>query len=92
MQRRIAQELGELGLLATPRNPTPHPPVYGDLAKLQYMNAVLRESLRLLPVLAVGPQRITSAPATDLGGYAVPAHTEVLVRAPPSSYVNEGHN
>ena len=82
MQRRIAQELGELGLLATPRNPTPRPPQYADLAKLQYMHAVLRESLRLLPVSAVGPQRITSAPATDLGGYAVPARTEVLVRAP----------
>ena len=82
VQRRIAQELSKLGLLATPRNPAPRPPVYADLAKLQYMNAALRESLRLLPGSAVGPQRITSAPATDLGGYAVPARTEVLVRAP----------
>ena len=81
MQQRIAEELAGLGLLATPKSPAPRQPEYGDLVKLRYVNAVLRESLRLLPVSAVGPQRITFAPATDMGGYAVPANTEVLVRA-----------
>lgn len=41
---------------------------------------VLRESMRLLPVTAVGMNRVTTAPITNLGGYAVPANTNVLVR------------
>ena len=80
VQRRIADELASRGLLATAANPTPRRPRHGDLARLPYLEAVLRESLRVLPVSAVGVQRVTSAPVTDLGGYAVPANTEVLVR------------
>lgn len=80
---------GRAGPAGHAQEPTPRQPEYGDLVKLRYVNAVLRESLRLLPVSALGPQRITSAPATDMGGYAVPAHTEILVRAQPSSSILE---
>ncbi len=82
VQARVAAELESLGLLATPGNPAPRRLEYADLAKLPYMDAVLRESLRLLPVSAAGLQRITprDQPVTDIGGYAVPANTEVLVR------------
>lgn len=80
VQRRIADELDSRGLLATAANPTPRRPRHEDLARLPYLDAVLRESFRVLPVSAVGMQRVTSAPVTDLGGYAVPANTEVLVR------------
>lgn len=81
VQARVAAELESLGLLATPGNPTPRRLEYADLTKLPYMDAVLRESLRLLPVSAAGLQRITprDKPVTDIGGYAVPANTEVLV-------------
>ena len=51
------------------------------LIALPYLDAVLRESLRLLPVSAVGMQRATAVPVTDLGGYAVPPGIDVLVRA-----------
>ncbi|KAK9833551.1 hypothetical protein WJX81_005391 [Elliptochloris bilobata] len=78
VQRRLAEELGTRGLLATPANPVPRRPEPEDLAALPYLEAVLRESLRLLPVSAVGMQRATAAPVTDLGGYAVPANTDVL--------------
>ena len=81
VQRRVAEELDSRGLLATLANPTPRRPQHADLANLPYLDAVLRESLRLLPVSAVGMQRVTAAPATDLGGYAVPAGIDVLVCA-----------
>ena len=81
VQRRIAEELDARGLLATPANPAPRRPQHADLAALPYLDAVLRESLRLLPVSAVGMQRATAAPVTDLGGYAVPPGIDVLVRA-----------
>lgn len=81
VQRRVAKELDARGLLATPANPTPRRPQHADLAALPYLDAVLRESLRLLPVSAIGMQRVTAAPVTDLGGYAVPAGIDVLVRA-----------
>ena len=54
VQARVAAELESLGLLATPGNPIPRRLEYADLAKLPYMDAVLRESLRLLPVSAAG--------------------------------------
>ena len=81
VQRRVADELDALGLLASPANPAPRRPQHADLANMPYLDAVLRESLRLLPVSSTGMQRVTSASVTDLGGYAVPAGTEVLVRA-----------
>ena len=81
VQRRVAEELDARGLLATPANPVPRRPQHADLAALPYLDAVLRESLRLLPVSAIGMQRVTAAPVTDLGGYAVPAGVDVLVRA-----------
>jgi hypothetical protein len=81
VQARLAAELDAQGLLATPGNPAPRRPEYGDLAKLPYLDAALRESLRVLPVSAVGMQRTTQAAVTDLGGYAVPAKTDVLARA-----------
>jgi hypothetical protein len=85
VQARLAAELDAQGLLATSGNPAPRRPEYNDLAKLPYLDATLRESLRMLPVSAVGMQRTTQAAVTDLGGYAVPAKTDVLARARPGS-------
>ena len=80
VQARVAAELGAAGLLATARNPNPRRPTYGDLAALPYLDAVLRESLRIMPV-SVFMYRETVAPVTDIAGFAVPANTEVMVRA-----------
>ena len=80
VQARVAAELDGAGLLATPRNPNPRRPTYADLAALPYLDAVLRESLRIMPV-SVFMYRETVDPVTDLGGFAVPANTEVMVRA-----------
>lgn len=76
----MAAELDAAGLLATAKNPNPRRPTYGDLAALPYLDAVLRESLRIMPV-SVFMYRQTVDPVTDLAGYAVPANTEVMVRA-----------
>lgn len=80
VQARVAAELDTAGLLASPKNPTPRRPTYADLAALPYLDAVLRESLRIMPV-SVFMYRETVDPVTDIGGFAVPASTEVMVRA-----------
>ncbi len=76
----MAAELDAHGLLAGPTNPAPRRPTYADLAALPYLDAVLRESLRIMPV-SVFMYRETVDPVTDIGSYAVPANTEVMVRA-----------
>ena len=98
VQARVAAELDAHGLLAGPKNPTPRRPTYADLAALPYLDAVLRESLRIMPV-SVFMYRETVDPVTDIGGFAVPADTEVMVRAavpdmhmtPPFSHFASAH-
>ena len=89
VQARVAAELDAAGLLATARNPNPRRPTYGDLAALPYLDAVLRESLRIMPV-SVFMYRETVAPVTDIAGFAVPANTEVMVRA-AALHCAQGH-
>lgn len=47
-EARVAQELEDLELLVTPERPSPRPLEYADLAKLPYLQAVMKvEVLRL---------------------------------------------
>ncbi|MBD2864121.1 cytochrome P450 [Paenibacillus oceani] len=52
------------------------PPVLEQLSKLSLLDSVVKESLRLLPPASIGT-RITAAPC-ELGGYALPEHTNVF--------------
>jgi cytochrome P450 len=47
VEAKVAAELAQNGLLATPANPNPRPVQWDDLARLTYLNAVI----------TVGPMR-----------------------------------
>ncbi|CAL5222082.1 g4389 [Coccomyxa viridis] len=74
----LAAELDNAGLLAKPERPQPRGMVYSDLPTLTYLDGVLRESLRMFPVAATGLSRCTDEDCV-LGGYHIPAGTEVQV-------------
>jgi hypothetical protein len=50
VEAKVLAELDELGLLATPTRPTPRDVEFEDLAKLTYLSAVVKESMRVFPV------------------------------------------
>ncbi|BDA43361.1 Cytochrome P450 4e2 [Coccomyxa sp. Obi] len=77
-QRAVAAELQKAGLLATPAQKIPRQLTYADLSRLPYLDAVVKESMRMFPVSASGLGRYTTEP-TILGGYLIPAGTEVQI-------------
>jgi hypothetical protein len=60
------QELDAAGLLATPANPSPSPFTWQLLGKLQYLQAVIREGLRLFSPAANGSFRMNTAAELQL--------------------------
>jgi len=80
VQARLAAELAEAGLGASPSNPRPRPPAYADLAagRLPYLDAVIAESMRMWPVGGAGIGRWVDRPeGVSLGGFHLPYGTEV---------------
>lgn len=75
---RVAAELDEHGLLVMPRRPRPRQLEYADLSKLKYLGQVLKESMRLVPVVAGGTAR-RSAKELTLRGHRIPAGTTLIV-------------
>lgn len=49
-EEKIMSELRELGLLACRSNPNPRQMEFSDIAQLPFLKAVVKETLRLLPV------------------------------------------
>jgi cytochrome P450 len=66
---RLLAEIRALGLDRVGVVPAP-----AELAQLPYLDAVIRETLRLRPIMAVGGTRILKAPFA-IGGYTLPAGT-----------------
>ncbi|KAG1669637.1 hypothetical protein FOA52_010797 [Chlamydomonas sp. UWO 241] len=75
---RLEEELDAFGLLKTPTRPEPRAVEWDDLGRMTYLNAVIKETLRLYPPASLGGMRATSKPTT-LCGYDVPAGTWVLI-------------
>eukprot|EP00892_Ulva_mutabilis_P010423 jgi/Ulvmu1/7753/UM039_0061.1 len=76
-QTAIAEELEGAGLLATPENPEPRGMTADDLSKLTVLDAVVHESMRLMPTVPHGGLRLLKED-TKIGGYTLPKGTEVL--------------
>ena len=47
VEKKIADELREHGLLAVPDQPLPRGPDYADLDKLTYLTCVIKEAMRV---------------------------------------------
>ncbi len=50
VEAKVAAELAQHGLLATPGNPNPRPVQWDDLGKLTYLNAVIKVCPRVAAV------------------------------------------
>ncbi|KDD73489.1 cytochrome P450, partial [Helicosporidium sp. ATCC 50920] len=76
VEARICEELASLGLLATAAKPIPRAVEWEDLGKLKYLNAVVKETMRLLPVSAeVGAMDCDRD--VVLAGHRIPAKTTI---------------
>ena len=90
-EEAVLAELGAAGLAPTAASPTPRPLEYADLAKLPYLQAVLKETLRLYPPVGAGQVRVSKSDITLAGGRLhVPAGTMLWV--PHHSLHNTAHN
>ena len=47
VEEKIAEELQQAGLLATPEEPHPRDPDYVDLGNLTYLSCVIKEAMRV---------------------------------------------
>lgn len=74
---KVEKELEAHGLLVAPHRPTPRQLTYADLSALSYLGQVIKEAMRLVPVVAGGTMRTNPEPL-QLGGYTIPAGTSLL--------------
>eukprot|EP00884_Botryococcus_braunii_P008881 jgi/Botrbrau1/17995/Bobra.0713s0002.1 len=77
VMRKLEQELDEAGLLVTASRPSPRPLQYTDLSQLTYLNWVLKESMRMSPVIGGGVPRVALRDVT-LNGHFFPKGTVIL--------------
>eukprot|EP00884_Botryococcus_braunii_P022866 jgi/Botrbrau1/9263/Bobra.180_1s0020.1 len=77
VEAKLTAELASLGLLASPGNPTPRPVQWDDLPKLAYLDAVIKESLRMWTPGAVNTTREALFDVSLGGKYLLPKGTMV---------------
>ena len=82
-----AQELESEGLLATAENPSPRSITAEDLAKLTVLDALVHESLRLMPTAPNGGLRVlTSDTKARCLPCMTPKHAPLRPPPPPPSF------
>ncbi|CAK0783590.1 hypothetical protein CVIRNUC_006789 [Coccomyxa viridis] len=78
VEARVLAELRALQLMPSAKRPQPRAMEYDDMARLTYTSNAIKEAMRMLPVLADGTNRTTTAD-TRLGPYTIPKGTMVWV-------------
>ncbi|PNW81441.1 hypothetical protein CHLRE_07g356250v5 [Chlamydomonas reinhardtii] len=78
VESRVAAELEGAGLLAVPGRPEPRQLAWGDLGGLKYLNAVIHESMRLMPPTSGGTVRVVPRD-TQLAGHVLPKGTMLWI-------------
>ncbi|KAK9832543.1 hypothetical protein WJX81_007874 [Elliptochloris bilobata] len=68
VEARLAAELDAAKLLATPARPRPHQLQWADLGRLTYLQAVIKEVLRMYPPVGLGQIRISHRHDLHLAG------------------------
>eukprot|EP00884_Botryococcus_braunii_P015654 jgi/Botrbrau1/2772/Bobra.0164s0049.1 len=77
-QDKVARELQDAGLLAHGEQREPRGISFADLRKLPYLEAVIKEALRMYPVASGSLMRVADADM-QLGDYHVPKGTHIQV-------------
>jgi cytochrome P450 len=77
-EAKLLKELQGLGLAASPSNPKPRAMVWENLGSLNYLSAVINESMRMYPVVSSGTIRITHE-WTQIGEHLVPPGMPIWV-------------
>ncbi|KAK9820314.1 hypothetical protein WJX72_008814 [[Myrmecia] bisecta] len=67
-EAKVVVELAAAGLLASKRQPQPRQVAYEDLGRLTYLNAVIKEGLRMFPAVGTGTTRLNPKRDVLLGG------------------------
>ncbi|KAG1667781.1 hypothetical protein FOA52_010818 [Chlamydomonas sp. UWO 241] len=75
---RLEEELDSLGLLKTPKRREPRAVEWEDLGRMTFLNAVIKETLRVHSPAGMGTIRMASK-ATKICGYDVPAGTWICL-------------
>ena len=75
VQRKVADELDALGLLATPANPHPRQLEYEDVSKLVYLNNCIKASLHRLTVQVALQTHLMSQRGTQAARLRTPHKT-----------------
>ncbi|KAK9904844.1 hypothetical protein WJX75_003698 [Coccomyxa subellipsoidea] len=80
VEAKIMAELDSLELAITPQRPSPRPLTYADLPKLAYLQATIKEVLRMYPPVGIGQLSVSySHDITLAGRLHIPAGTIIWV-------------
>ena len=92
VEAKIVAELDAAGLLATPSRPEPRKLEWADLSKLVYLQAFIKEVLRMYPPLGIGQLRVCHTHDLRLAGGRVLVPRGTLVWVPHHAMHNAQHN
>lgn len=92
VEAKIVAELDAAGLLATPARPEPRRLEWADLNKLVYMQAFIKEVLRMYPPVGVGQLRVSQTHDLKLAGGRLFIPRGTLVWVPHHAMQNTLHN
>jgi cytochrome P450 len=92
VEAKIVAELDAAGLLATPERPEPRRLEWADLGKLVYLQAFIKEVLRMYPPVGIGQLRMCHTHDLRLAGGRLFVPRGTLVWVPHHAMHNAAHN